>query len=282
MTYWNSLNTVPHSLGRCDAGGIETRYVEAGTGPQTLIFLHGVNGHLEVFLRNIAAHAAAGFRVIALDLLGHGYTGKPDHPYQIQDYLDHLTAFLDAKKIDRFSIAGTSLGGWISARFAARHPERISTLSLISSGGLTSYTGVMDKLRNLGTAAKSGRDAVRERLAFVIKDPANLTEELIDARWAIYQQPDYQSALPHILCLQDPDVRARNLLTEEELGTIKAPTLVLWTRHDPTATVEDGQRYARAIPGARFEVFEESSHMPQHEEWDRFNRLHIAFVNSNS
>lgn len=189
--------------------------------------------------------AAAGLRVVELDLLGHGYSGKPDRAYEIGDYLDHLSAFLEAMGIDRLSLAGTSLGGWIAARFAARHPGRIVSLSLIGSGGLTSYGGVMDRLRSLGNAAISGRDAVRERLAFVIKDPG---------------------------------IRARNLLTERELAAIDAPTLVLWTRDDPTATVEDGRRYADAIPGARFELFENSSHMPQFEEPERFDRLHVPFL----
>ncbi len=278
MTFWNDLGGVPHRLGRCDAGGIETRFIDAGAGGRAVLFLHGINGHLEVFLRNVAAHGKAGLRVVAPDLLGHGYTGKPDRPYEIDDYLDHLSAFLDAMEIDRLSLAGTSLGGWIAARFAARHPERTVSLSLISSGGLTSYAGVMEKLRNLGNAATSGRDAVRERLAFVIKDPANIADELVDARWAIYRRPDYKATLPRIMCLQDPGIRARNLLTEDELAGIEAPTLVLWTRDDPTATVEDGRRYADAIPGARFELFENSSHMPQFEEPERFDRLHVPFL----
>ena len=278
MTFWNDLGGVPHRLGRCDAGGVETRFIDAGAGGRAVLFLHGINGHLEVFLRNLAAHAEAGLRVVAPDLLGHGHTGKPDRPYEIDDYLDHLSAFLDAMEIGRLSLAGTSLGGWIAARFAARHPERTVSLSLISSGGLTSYGGVMEKLKRLGNAATSGRDAVRDRLAFVIKDPANVADELVDARWSIYRRPDYKAALPRIMCLQDPVIRARNLLTEGELAGIEAPTLVLWTRDDPTATVEDGRRYADAIPGARFELFENSSHMPQFEEPERFDRLHVPFL----
>ena len=278
MTYWTDLGAVPHRLDWCDAGGVPTRFVEAGAGERSVVFLHGINGHLEVFLRNFAEHAAAGLRVVALDLLGHGYSGKPDRAYEIDDYLDHLSGFLEAMGIDRLSLAGTSLGGWIAASFAARHPGRIVSLSLISSGGLTSSGGGMDRLRSLGNAAISGRDAVRERLAFVIKDPGNITDELVDARWAIYRRPDYKSALPRIMCLQDPGIRARNLLTERELAAIDAPTLVLWTRDDPTATVEDGRRYADAIPGARFELFENSSHMPQFEEPERFDRLHVPFL----
>ncbi len=280
MTYWNDLGAVPHRLDWCDAGGVRTRFVEAGAGPRVVLLLHGVNGHLEVFLRNLAGHAAAGLRVIALDLLGHGYSDKPDRPYEIDDYLDHLSAFLDAMGIDRCSLAGTSLGGWIGARYAARRPGHVVSLSLIGPGGLTAYGGVMDRLRSLSRAAVSDRDAVRERLAFVIRDPADIADELVDARWAIYRRPDYRAALPHILCLQDPEIRARNLLTERELSKIVAPTLVLWTGGDPTATIEDGRRYANAVPGARFELFEASAHMPQLEEPERFDSLHIPFIRS--
>lgn len=278
MTFWNDLSSTSHRIGWCDSDGVQTRFVEAGSGDRTLVMLHGVNGHLEVFMRNIRAHADAGLRVIALDLLGHGHTGKPNHAYEIEHYLDHLSAFLQAMDVDRVSLAGTSLGGWISGRFAARHPDRVASLSLISSGGLTAYGSVMNKLRSLGTAAKSSREAVRERLAFVIKNPKNIDDELVDVRWAIYQDPGYQAALPHILCLQDPDIRARNLLTKDELARVTAPSIVVWTRNDPTASVEDGQRYADAIPGARFEVFEDSAHLPQFEEPARFNDLHVPFV----
>jgi len=253
---------------------------------RTVIFLHGVNGHLEVFAKNVAAHAAE-YRVLALDLLGHGYTGKPDHDYEIAHYIDHVLAFMDAAGVARASLVGTSLGGWISARIAARMPERVETLSLVSSGGLTAYTAVMDKLRTLGTQAAGAtegsndddpRAAVRKRLEFVIKDKALVSDELVEARWRIYQQPDYKHALPHILCLQDMEIRTRNLLREDELNRISARTLVLWTEDDPTATLADGKRYADAIPGARFEVFDASSHMPQFEEPDRFNALHLAFL----
>lgn len=282
MSLWSEINRVPHRLGWIDAGGIRTRYLDAGDASAerpTVLFLHGINGHLEVFLRNIAAHAA-DFRVLAIDLVGHGYSDKPaDRSYEIEGYVDQVLAFLDAMSIDRASLVGTSLGGWIVARIASSAPDRVASLSLVSSGGLTTYANVMKSLRDLGTqAAADDREAVRQRMAFVIKDPANITEELIDLRAAIYAQPDYQRNVPNLFCLQDPDVRARNLLTVEELGRIAVPSIVVWTRDDPTATVADGKRYADAIPGARFEVFEESSHMPQYEEPGKFNTLHAAFL----
>jgi 2-hydroxy-6-oxonona-2,4-dienedioate hydrolase len=210
----------------------------------------------------------------------HGYSTKPDdRPYEVAQYVEQVLAVLDALKVGRACLVGTSLGGWISARIAASAPERVDTLSLVSSGGLTSYAHVMNSLRDLGTrAAADDRAAVRKRLEYVIHDPAKVTDELVDLRAAIYGQADYQRVLPRIFCLQDPETRARNLLTVEELGRVRAPTIVVWTRHDPTATVEDGRRYADAIPGARFEVLEDSSHMPQLEETEKFDALHLAFL----
>ena len=61
-----------------------------------VVFLHGTSGHLEAFTRNVTAHVEAGFRVHAIDMLGHGYTDKPRYPYEIPRYVDHLADYLDA------------------------------------------------------------------------------------------------------------------------------------------------------------------------------------------
>jgi 2-hydroxy-6-oxonona-2,4-dienedioate hydrolase len=273
------MNRVAFSHRWIDVGGLSTRLVEAGDGPQTVVFLHGIGGHLETFCLNIAAHAER-HRVVAFDLLGHGYTAKPDGIYEIERYVDHTLRFLDLMGIEKATLAGTSLGGWVSARIAARHPDRVSRLSLISSAGLTSHPSVMHKLKTLTEQASltSGRDAMKLRLQFVLKNPAAMTEELIDIRHDIYSAPDYQRSVRNIMCLQDMDIRRRNLLTVEELAKIEAPTLVVWTHDDPTATLSDGRQYADAIADSRFVVFENSAHMPQLEESERFNALHLAFM----
>src|SRR3546814_3209928 len=76
------------------------------------------------------------------------------------------------------TLAGTSLGGWISARIAARHPERVDRLSLIASAGLTAHPSVMHNLKTLTERASlvSGREGVKVRLDFVLKNPEALTE----------------------------------------------------------------------------------------------------------
>jgi len=281
MTLWNDLQGVEFRQRHVDCAGVRTRIVEAGQGERAIIMLHGVQGHLETWLRNIASFAARR-RVVAFDLLGHGYTGKPARPYEIRDYLEHAIGLLDALGIKRATWIGSSLGGWVSARAAAQFPERVEKLILVSTAGLTADPAVMAKLKTLGerAASLSGPEGVRERLKFVIHDPANVTEELVESRWRIYSQPEYRAALPHINALQDMARRERNLLTTEELGRIKAPTLIVWTDHDPTASLAKGREYQSSIPGAKFVVIPECSHIPSYERPEEFNRIVGEFLDS--
>src|SRR3546814_3462548 len=84
------MNKTAFSHRWVDVGGLSTRVVEAGEGDSTVVFLHGIGGHIETFCHNIAAHAQAGHRVLAIDLLGHGYTAKPEGNYEIELYVDHV------------------------------------------------------------------------------------------------------------------------------------------------------------------------------------------------
>jgi len=262
-----------------DVGGNSTRVVEAGEGDSTVVFLHGIGGHIETFCYNIAEHAKR-HRVLSFDLIGHGYSAKPDGLYEIDRYVDQTLRFLDIMQVDKAVLAGTSLGGWVFARIAARYPDRVSKLSLISSAGLTAHPSVMKNLKELTERASltPGREGVKMRLDFVLKNPESLTEELIDVRYDIYSTDEYRAHIKDVMCLQDMEIRQRNLLRLEELNSIKAPTLVIWTREDPTATLEDGMRYADNIPDSRLVVFENSSHMPQLEEFQRFNDVHMKFI----
>jgi 2-hydroxy-6-oxonona-2,4-dienedioate hydrolase len=85
--------------------------------------------------------------------------------------------------------------------------------------------------------------------------------------------------MEHILCLQNMDIRMRNVLTDKSLSAIKAPALVIWTDHDPTAPIAIGERFCAAIPNAEpLVVMADCAHWPQWEKADDFNRLHLAFL----
>ena len=277
---WSAVQGGECALRYIDVHGVRTRCLEAGSGDDVLIFLHGIGGHLEAYQRNILPHASAGFRVLAIDMLGHGFTDKPDRPYEIDDYIDHLLDLLEVMGLGSVYLSGESLGGWVAARFASKYPDRIKRLVLNTAAGMIADPRVMERLKTLSlNAVKSpDKEAVRKRLEFLMADPSVVTEDLVESRYAVYKTPGMLHAMESIMCLQDITVRQRNLLTEDELGKISVLTLVLWTTHDPTASVEVGKRLADAIPGARFVVMEGSGHWPQYEDAQGFNQIHIDFL----
>jgi 2-hydroxy-6-oxonona-2,4-dienedioate hydrolase len=84
------------------------------------------------------------------------------------------------------------------------------------------------------------------------------------------------------MCLHTPTFRLPNLMGEAEWARIEAPTLVLWTTHDPGSTVEVGERLACGIRGARFVVMDRCGHWPQFEDAQTFNRLQLEFLSGSS
>lgn len=281
MSLWSELSATPFKLGFVDAGPVRTRYLEAGSGGTPVVFLHGTSGHLEAYQRNIGPHAER-HRVLALDFIGHGFSGKPQRPYEIKDYVRHVIDFCDAMRIERFHLSGESLGGWVAAKLAADHPDRVDKLVLNTAGGLVSDPKVMSRLKELSMQAviDPSREKVRARLEWLMHDKALVTEDLVDIRFRIYTQPGFRRAMENILVLQEMEVRTRNLLTDADLAAISAPTLVVWTDHDPTGAVTVGQRFASTIRNARLTVLKNSGHWPQYEEAELFNTLHLQFLAS--
>jgi 2-hydroxy-6-oxonona-2,4-dienedioate hydrolase len=125
----------------------------------------------------------------------------------------------------------------------------------------------MSSLRRLSVAAagKPSEQRVRQRLEWLMADPAAVTEELVATRLAIYRRPGAAAAMERVLCLQDPEVRARNLLSPADWGRVGVPTLVLWGDADATGPQETGARLAGWLPRGTFAPLDHAGHWPQHE-----------------
>jgi 2-hydroxy-6-oxonona-2,4-dienedioate hydrolase len=248
-------------------------------GKQALVFLHGSGGHAEAYVRNLEAHAEH-FSTWSIDMLGHGYTDKPGHPLEVRHYVDHLIAFLYAIGAERAHISGESLGGWVAARAAVDHPDRIDRLVLNTAGGSQADPEVMKRIITLSMAAAEDPtwETVQARIKWLMADKSKDYDDIVASRQRVYRQPGFVSAMKDIMALQDPEIRARNLLGPAVYGSITAPTLVVWTSDDPTADVAEGRRIASMIPGARFEVMPGCGHWPQYEDPKTFNRLHLDFL----
>ena len=170
--------------------------------------LHGITGHAEAYVRNLAAHAEH-FSVWAIDFIGHGYSSKPDHPLEIPHYIDQVTHVLDTLGAEKAYFTGESLGGWVTAKFAQTHPERVERIVLNTMGGTMANPKVMERLYTLSMeAAKDPSwERVKARLEWLMADPTMVTDDLIKTRQAIFQQPDWLKACEANMALQDPETR---------------------------------------------------------------------------
>ncbi|MCY4629522.1 MAG: alpha/beta hydrolase [bacterium] len=282
MTIWTDLTGIDFEVRTVEAAGVPTRALIAGVGPD-VVFLHGTSGHLEAFSRNFVPHVAAGLRCHAIDALGHGYTGKPDYPYEIPRYVDHLVGYLDAMGIDRANLVGESLGGWTAGWLASERPERVRTLQLVAAGGTKANPEVMARIKSTTTRAALTDDIAltRDRLHLLMYDgERDVSEELTEIRYRIYHQPEFQANLHNLLCLQEMEIRQRNLMRPERLQRITAPTLIIWGSQNPFGDVPEARAMQENVSGSELRIFNNCGHWPQHEHADEFNPLSIDFITS--
>ena len=278
-TVWNELAGLDYSIRHVRVGSWSTRVLEAGTGTP-FILMHGTGGHLEAFTKNLRALVGAGYRVVAYDYPGHGWTTTADSDLEIDDYIDHLLSLMDALGIERTHLSGESLGGWVAIKFAARYPERVRRLVLNTPGGTMATPEVMERIRSLSQAAADdpSEERIRVRLEWLMADPKSVTDELVAIRRGVYSRPGFSDSMRHILCLQDPEIRRRNRVTDDELAAITAPTLVIWTSDDPSGPAKAGLDMAERIPAGEFQLIEGAGHWPQWEQQEEFDRRVLEFL----
>lgn len=275
-----------------DVGGVRTRAIEAGEG-EPFILLHGIGGHAEAYCRNVLDLAAAGLHVYAVDMVGHGLTDKPDQPYGTSVFAEHLLRFIDTIGAERVSLSGESIGGWTAAWLALHHPERLRRLILNTPSGVAideqdrdvtpeQYQERRVELRKRTLAALDDptRETVRRRLEWLLLDPNDLTDELVESRYRIYRQPEFIAAQRRYWT-EDMSLQGETeLLTRERLGAISAKTFVLWTSHDPFLPWEVGEHMHAAIPDSEFAVMDGCGHWPQFERPEEFNARVVDFLES--
>ncbi len=263
-----------------DIGGIRTRYVEAGwPDAPAVVMLHGTGGSWDTFCANLEAFSAH-FRCLALDMVGCGFSGKPDIDYEIPVYVRHVRDFMDHLGVRQASFVGVSLGAWVAARFAHSHPDRTARMALTSVAGLTADAATMARIRdNRGKAADNPSwENIGRIFDKLILRPDLRLPDFIGVRQASYRLPEMAQAMKHILVLQDPEIRRRNLLTEDEWRQIQAPALLIGSVDDPDTYLETAQRVSKLMPNAKYVEMRRVGHWAHYEDAETFNALAIPFL----
>jgi pimeloyl-ACP methyl ester carboxylesterase len=254
---------------RIEVAGYRLHYVEAGSGPP-VVLLHGLGADTRTWRVAIPALAAAA-HVYALDQLGFGQSDKPEISYRVQTLVDSLAGFLDALHLDRASIVGNSLGGWVAASFAASHPERVDRLVLVDAAGYGEPGQIVeDYLAGFDPAMAA---QVQQFLSGMTPEERRAMEAGLAAYFARRSRGDGYAMGSLIQSI----VRGEDALGDS-VKKITAPTLVLWGRNDPVIPVHVADELAKDIPKARKVVLDGCGHRPQVECSAAFNQAVRAFL----
>ncbi len=277
---WSELRETSFRQGWVDAGGVRTRYVQAGPeDAPALLMVHGTGGSWECFCANLQAFSK-DYNCYAFDTVGTGFSDKPDIDYEIPVYVSHVLGFMRAVGIEKTSIIGVSLGAWIAVRFALTYPEKTQSLVLVSAAGLLTDAQTSADIK--GVRFNAVDDPSWENVSAVFKglilEEQNRIGDFVAVRQAVYRQPGMQRAMEHILCLQEPEIRPRNLILEAEWRALAAPTLLIGAVDHKDIFLETAQRVAKLIPRAEYVEIHRSSHWSQFESSEVFNRAGLDFL----
>ena len=247
--------------------GCTLRYYDVGSGP-TLVLLHGIGSDADEWAFCLGG-LGASHRVIALELPGFGRSDKPHIEFSVEFFVEMLDRFLRALRIDRASLVGSSLGGWIASAFALQFPQTVERLILVDAAGLfTDISGLPVDLR------VSTRRHMREILEHVFYNQALATDSLIDLAYQEHLERGDGYTIDNVL----KNLTGGRERLDERLGELKTPTLILWGEQDTMIPVATGHSFQRLILGSRLEIIAECGHLPALEKPGELVRHVLKFL----
>lgn len=227
-------------------------------GQLPVLLIHGLGGFKELWERQVSALSAAGFRVVAVDLRGHGRSGSPAGPWTIGDFAADVVETLDSLAIERAVVVGHSLGGRTAFSMTLAHPSRVAALVAVgaqSEAPPEPYASVLRGVRD-ATAAR-GMAGFKETFAAAGEIPEAVGRDARLARWYWRRfdrnRPgDLVSSLDAILTMPR--------LTER-LPAITVPFLALVGERD-LPFLELANRYSSLIVNATTAIVPDCGHYP--------------------
>ncbi|VEG57021.1 alpha/beta hydrolase fold protein [Mycolicibacterium aurum] len=254
--------------------GDKVAYRDEGSGPETLLLLHGMAGSSQTW-RAVMPQLSKRYRVIAPDLLGHGESAKPRSDYSLGAFAVFLRDLLDELGVSRVTVVGQSLGGGVAMQFVYQHPDYCQRLVLISSGGLGQDVGWTLRLLSAPGA---------ELIMPVIAPPPVITIGNKLRSWlsaASIQSPRGAEMWSAYSSLSDPQTRQAFLRTLRSVVdyrgqavsalnkmhlTTELPLMIIWGDQDRIIPVEHGHALDDLRPGCRLEVLPGVGHFPHVEK----------------
>jgi pimeloyl-ACP methyl ester carboxylesterase len=257
--------------------GTRLRIIDSGTGTP-VILIHGFGASVYSWRQTLPALTAAGYRAVAFDNRGFGFSDKPAHDYGTAAYARLVVALLDSLRISSAVLVGHSMGGAIAAEVALAHPDRVRGLVLIDAAGYgIGFPPVLRMARWPFIGALVTTFRARWITARIVRstyaDPSKVTEADIDQYYAPVPDPHYGRALRGVLREFRFDT-----LSGGRLHALQSPTLIIWGDADRWIPLSRGTQYGRDVPRAVFAVVPRTGHDAPEESAPEVNRLLLDFL----
>lgn len=234
-----------------EINGWETRVMDFGEGDRILLTHGGWTGNWELWEQQAELLSRAGWRVIAYDHRGSGFSHVDPSEISLDRMVDDVFAVLDRLGVERCVVAGESMGTTVAALAVLREPDRFSGLVLVAGSPVWRRIALVPFLLNL-------RLAYRATLrAFITLAVPERDVRRYVRRWglSILRQARPAAARALIRSIVGVDLRPR-------LAEIAVPTLVIHGTRDPIVLPRDGRALAAAVPGAQLVMLPGAGHIP--------------------
>ena len=246
----------------------------------TVIFIHGSGpgaSGWSNFKKNVNALSETGYRVIVIDIPGYGQTSKPtDAIYNLDFFTHYLDEFLVQKNITQAILIGNSLGGAIAIGYALDHPDKVSHLILMATGGVEereiyfATEGIQAMVKYPMGSPEFTKEVLGELLKLLVFDPKHVTQELIDERWQILQTQNAQV----LASMQIPNLTDR-------LQELSIPILGFWGYEDKFCPISGAHTIISHCNDARMNMLSQCGHWVMIEHSEYFNNQCIQFLRDN-
>jgi len=255
------------------ANGIETNYLEDGSGDDTVLLIHGSGPGVTSYAnwRLVIPSLATKFRVIAPDMVGFGYSERPENvDYSVQTWADQVIGLMDTLGIEKTSLVGNSFGGAIALRIATQHPERIDKLVLMGSMGVPfPITEGLERVWGYEASFEN----MRKVLDVFAYSRELVNDELAQVRYEGSIQPGFQESFSSMF----PAPRQRWVeamcTPDEDIRRLPHRTLIVHGREDQVIPVQTSLRLMELIDNADLSVYSHCGHWSMIERTADFNRL---------
>lgn len=250
-------------------------YYDNGNSDVPLILIHGFpldKRMWELQIEKFLWHT----RVITPDLRGHGESETGSGPWTIESYADDIIEFTNTMNIEKFSLGGFSMGGYVAMALMKKYPAKVTSLLLLHTKNEADSDEVRTGREDMAKLAEnSGAEPIAERLI-----PRLLTSDSVETRADLVDRVERMITQCSIEGIAG-DLRA--MASREDstttLKNTKIPTLIVSADNDVVIPPSESQKINEIIAGSQLHIINGPSHMSNLEKSDEFNNIVLNFIN---